>query len=233
MDFATTTALVSGANRGLGKQFAAQLLERGARVYAGARNPETIDTSTGLIPLQLDITDPDSVAAAAQSARGVNLLINNAGILTQSSLLTGDLDAIRDEFDTNFHGTLSMIRAFAGPIETNGGGAIVNVLSVLSWLSIPAGGAYSAAKSASWSMTNAVRQELAPKGIRVTGLHVGYMDTDMADGVDAPKTDPSEVAKTTLDAVAAGEYEVVADDLSVQVRAGLAGGVAALYPGLP
>ncbi|MEU7769035.1 SDR family oxidoreductase [Nocardia sp. NPDC049190] len=233
MDFTTTTALISGANRGLGKQFAAQLLERGARVYAGARHPETIDTSTGLIPVELDITDHDSIAAAARATSGVNLLINNAGISTGSSLLTGEFDTIRADFDTNFYGTLAMIRAFAGPIEDNGGGAILNVLSVLSWFALPGGGAYSAAKAASWSMTNAVRQELAPKGIRVTGLHVGYMDTDMADHIDGPKSDAAHVAKTALDAVAAGEYEILADDLSHQVRAGLAGGVAALYPELP
>ncbi|MEU7634239.1 SDR family oxidoreductase [Nocardia sp. NPDC049220] len=233
MDFTTTTALISGANRGLGKHFAAQLLERGARVYAGARNPETIDTSTGLIAVALDITDPDSIAAAAQATPGVNLLINNAGISTGSALLTGEFGAIRADFDTNFYGTLAMIRAFAGPIEDNGGGAILNVLSVLSWFALPGSGAYSAAKAASWSMTNAVRQELAPKGIRVTGLHVGYMDTDMADHIDGPKSDAAHVAKTALDAVAAGEYEILADDLSHQVRAGLAGGVAALYPELP
>src|ERR1700754_4372859 len=156
------TALVTGANRGLGKRFATQLVERGAKVYAAARRPETIDIP-GVIAVQLDITDPESVARAASLAGDVNVLINNAGVSTQSSLLTGSIEDVRLEMETHYFGTLGVTRAFAPIIEANGGGSILNVLSVLSWLHAPEFGAYSAAKAASWAMTDALRQELAPR----------------------------------------------------------------------
>jgi len=229
VDITSSTALVTGANRGLGKQFASELLRRGARVYAGARDPGSIDVD-GAIPIAVDITDPASVAAAAEAAGDVTLLINNAGIDNGVDLLTGDLDGARREMDTNYFGTLSLVRAFAPIIERNGGGGILNVLSVLSWLSMPGLGGYCASKSAAWSMTNAVRAELADKGIRVTALHVGLMDTDMAAGLDAPKASPADVAEQALDGIAAGAYEVLADDVSRGVLAGLSHGVAGIYP---
>ncbi|MDT5293014.1 MAG: hypothetical protein QOF88_7903 [Mycobacterium sp.] len=231
MDISSCTALVTGANRGLGRHFSAELLRRGARVYAGARNPGSIDLD-GAIPVAVDITDPASVASAAEAAGDVTLLVNNAGISVGTGLLTGDLDDARREMDTNYFGTLTVVRAFAPVIERNGGGAILNVLSVLSWLSIPDLGGYCASKSAEWSMTNALRAELASRGIGVTALHVGLMDTDMTEGMDAPKSDPAEVAVLAVDAIAAGAFEVLADDVSRGVQAGLAGGVAALYPQL-
>jgi NAD(P)-dependent dehydrogenase (short-subunit alcohol dehydrogenase family) len=215
------TALVTGANRGLGRRFAAQLVERGAKVYAAARRPETIDVP-GVVPVQLDITDPESVARAASLAGDVNVLINNAGVSTKSSLLTGPMDDVRLEMETHYFGTLSVSRAFAPIIEANGGGAILNVLSVLSWLHAPAFGAYSATKAASWAMTDALRQELAPRGVHVAALHVGFMDTDMAAFVPADqKTDPSVVAKLALDGLFAGEPEILADDASRSVKAQL------------
>ena len=215
------TALVTGANRGLGKRFAEQLVERGAKVYAAARRPETIDVP-GVIPVQLDITDPESVARAAEVAGDVNVLINNAGVSTGASLLTGSLDDVRLEMETHYFGTLNVIREFAPLIERNGGGAILNVLSVLSWLHPSSSGAYSSAKAAAWAMTDAVRQELAPKGIQVTALHVGYMDTDMVSYIPADqKVDPALVAKLALDGVFAGDNEVLADELSRTVRAQL------------
>jgi len=232
IDFSTTTALVTGANRGFGRHLAEQLVQRGATVYAAARNPESVSLA-GVRPLRLDITDPASVAAAAAQAGDVTLLINNAGISTGASVLTGDVDDLRRELDTHVFGTLDVTRAFVPIIEANGGGTILNVLSVLSWITFPPVGGYSAAKSAEWSMTNALRVELAPRNIRVSGLHVGYMDTDMTAGVEAEKSDPAAVAKLALDELGAGAYEILADDLSQQVRAGLAGGVAALYPALP
>jgi NAD(P)-dependent dehydrogenase (short-subunit alcohol dehydrogenase family) len=131
---------------------------------------------------------------------------------------------------TNYFGTLSMVRAFAPVIAGNGGGGILNVLSVLSWLSQPEASGYCASKAAAWSMTNAVRVELASRGIVVTALHVGLMDTDMAAGFDAPKSDPADVAAQAIDAVAAGAYEILADDLSRGVQAGLSKGVAGSYP---
>ena len=223
MDLTNSVALVTGANRGLGRHLAAQLLERGAKVYAGARNPSSVDLP-GAIPLQIDVTDPASVEQAAKVAGDVTLLINNAGSSTQQSLVDGDLDGIRLEMDTHYYGTLAVTRAFAPIIEANGGGAILNVLSVLSWFHPAGAGAYSSAKAAGWALTNAVREELAPRGIAVSALHVGYMDTDMAAHVPADqKTDPAVVAAQALDGVAMGRPEILADDVTRGVKAGLAG----------
>jgi NAD(P)-dependent dehydrogenase (short-subunit alcohol dehydrogenase family) len=229
LDLSTSTVLVTGANRGFGRHLAEQLVQRGATVYAAARRAGSVDLE-GVRVVPLDITDPASVAAAAALANDIDVLINNAGVGTGSSVLTGSYDDLRLEFETHVFGTLDVTRAFVPVIEANGGGAILNVLSVLSWITVPQLSGYSAAKSAEWSMTNALRVELAPRNIRVSGLHVGYMDTDLTAGVDAPKLDPAVVAKLTLDQLEAGNAEILADDLSHQVQAGLAGGVAALYP---
>ncbi|PAD76146.1 SDR family oxidoreductase [Paenibacillus campinasensis] len=231
MNISNQTALVTGSNRGLGKHLAQELLARGAKVYAGARNPDSIHVP-GAIPLQLDITDPESVAAAAERAGDVTLLINNAGVSTGASLLTGKLEDIHLEFNTHFYGTLSVIRAFAPVMEKNGGGAILNILSVLSWLSLGGSGAYSSAKSAEWGLTNAIRLELAPKNISVAGLHVGFIDTAMTAGIKSPKLDPADVARIAIDGIEADLYEILADDISRQVQQGLSGGVSALYPAL-
>lgn len=215
------TALVTGANRGLGRKFAADLLERGAKVYAGARRPETIDLP-GVVPIQLDITDPESVRRAAEQASDVNVVVNNAGVSTRATLLDGPLDDIRLEMETHYFGTLNVIRAFAPVIERNGGGSLLNVLSVLSWLHPASSGAYSAAKAAGWALTDATREELAPRGIHVAALHVGYMDTDMVSYIPADqKVDPAVVAKQALDGLFAGQPEILADDLSRNVKAQL------------
>jgi NAD(P)-dependent dehydrogenase (short-subunit alcohol dehydrogenase family) len=232
MDLSASTVLVTGANRGLGRALAAELLARGATVYAGARNPDQVDLP-GAKPVALDITDPASVAAAAQATGDVTVLINNAGSATGTDLLTGDLDNIRLELDTHYYGTLSVVRAFAPQIAANGGGAILNILSVLSWVSFPEHGAYCAAKSAQWSLTNALRLQLADQHIRVAGLHVGYMDTDMVRTVDAAKSDPADIARIAVDGIAAGAYEILADDAARQAQAALSGGVPVLYPQLP
>jgi NAD(P)-dependent dehydrogenase (short-subunit alcohol dehydrogenase family) len=214
-------ALVTGANTGLGRRFAEALLARGAKVYAAARRPDSVDLP-GVVPIQLEITDVESVRRAAEHARDINLLINNAGVSTRATLIDGPIEGIRLEMETHYFGTLNVIREFAPLIERNGGGAILNVLSVLSWLHPSSSGAYSSAKAAAWAMTDAVRQELAPKGIQVTALHVGYMDTDMVSYIPADqKVDPALVAKLALDGVFAGDNEVLADELSRTVRAQL------------
>lgn len=231
MDIAGSIALVTGSNRGIGRRFVTELLDRGAaKVYATARRPETIDIA-GVEVLPLDITDQDSIAAAAAAAGDVTLLVNNAGIATQGSLLTGDLTDVRREMDTHFWGNLAMIRAFAPVIERNGGGAVVNVLSALSWFAHPGSGGYAAAKAAEWNLTNAVRLELASKGVSVQGLHLGAADTDIMAALeyDGPMLDPLDVARASLDGVERDAAEVVVDEWSAHVKASLAGDPAAFY----
>lgn len=224
------TALVTGANRGLGRRITQALLDRGAaKVYAGARNPESVDLP-GVVPVRLDITDPAQVTAAAELATDVDLLVNNAGSSTGAAVLDGDLDGVRLEMETHYFGTLSMARAFAPVLAANGGGALVNVLSVLSWFTTPESAAYSAAKAAELLLTNGLRLRLAEQKTQVTALHVGYMDTDMAARITAPKSDPLVIANLLLDGVEAGQPEVVADDVSRTVRAALSGPLSALYP---
>jgi len=229
MQLAGSTALVTGANRGLGRHLAEQLLERGAKVYAGARNPDSVDLP-GAIPIALDVTDAASIAAAAETVAGVSLLINNAGSYTGASLVDGPLADVRLEMETHYFGTLGVTRAIAPQLAAASSSAVLNVLSVLSWVTLPGFGAYSAAKSAEWSLTNALRVELAGQGTRVSALHVGFMDTDMVRQVDAPKSEPALVAALALQGIEAGDLEILADDLSRRVQSGLSAGVTGLYP---
>ena len=197
MNIHGATALVTGSNRGIGRHLAAQLVERGAKVYATARRPELIDLD-GVQTIALDITSPHSVADAARVASDVDLLVNNAGIATEASLL-GDLDAARAVVDTNLWGTLSVIRAFAPVLARNGGGMIVNVASAASWIALPGASAYAVSKAALWNLGNALRHELAGQGTSVLAVHLGMADTDMTAGVPLDKTDPADVARATLD----------------------------------
>ncbi|NGO06639.1 SDR family oxidoreductase [Streptomyces sp. HC44] len=222
MELKNAVAVVTGANRGLGRHLAAQLLERGAKVYAAARRPETVDLE-GVTPLRLDVTDEESIRAAARIASDATLLVNNAGISTGTPLIAGGQDAVRLEMETNFFGPLAVTRAFAPVIGDNGGGAILNVLSVLSWLHVADHGSYSAAKSAAWALTNATREELAPRGITVSALHVGYMDTDMAAVITGEqKADPADVAAQALAGIEKGLPEILADETTRHVKQGLA-----------
>lgn len=231
MDIAGSTVLVTGANRGLGRALVDAFLERGAaRVYAGVRDVASVEQTDRVVPVHLDLLDPRSIDRAAETAADTTILVNNAGIETGTSVLHSPLEDIRAEFDTNTFGTLAVTRAFTTVIEANGGGSVLNILSVLSWFAMPQSGAYCAAKAASWSLTNSLRQELAPRGIAVTALHVAYMDTDMASGVDGPKADPTAVAAMAADAVAAGDPEVLADDVARHVRSALAAPLETLYP---
>ncbi len=221
MNLEGTVALVTGANRGLGRHLAEQLVGRGAaKVYAAARDPESVDLE-GVVPVRLDVTDPDQIEAAARIASDATLLVNNAGILTHADFVSGPMAEIRAELDVHFWGPVLTTRAFAPVLESNGGGAILNVLSGLSWIHLQGFGAYSAGKAAAWALSDVTRQELAPRGIAVTALHVGYMDTDMIADVDAPKADPAAIAAIALDGLERGAWEVIADEGSRRIKAGL------------
>ncbi|MFC0627177.1 SDR family oxidoreductase [Kribbella deserti] len=223
-------ALVTGGNRGIGKAFVADLLARGAKkVYATARNPQPSEDPR-VVTLPLEVTDPASIAALAEAAPDVTILINNAGANSPQTYLDASLADIRAVFDTNFFGPLEVTRAFAPIIERNGGGHILNVHSALSW--VARHGAYAASKAAIWSQTNAIRLELLNRGIGVTGLHMGYVDTDMTAAVTEPKSTPEQISKQALDGIEAGAYEVLADETSRQAKAGLAADLTVFYPEL-
>ena len=225
-------ALVTGANRGLGAAIAQSLLDSGAKVYGGARDTTTI-TNQDVIPVRLDVTSADDIASAAHTCGDVSIVVNNAGILRKSaSLAAGGVDAARAEMETNYFGSLRMARAFAPVLRDNGGGALVNMLSVLSFISMPQGATYSASKAAAWSLTNALRIELRRQGTLVVAVHAGFIDTDMAAGVSADKVSPESVAHQIVTAVATGTEEVLADATSEMVKAALPDDLTALYPAL-
>ena len=223
MKIENSVVLVTGANRGIGLAFARGLLARGAlKVYAAARNPSSM-ALPGVQALQLDVTKPEEVAAAAREAADVTLVINNAGIAQSGGFLTPDSEAIaRRIFETNFFGMLNMSKAFAPVLKANGGGALLNVLSVASWINGGGLAAYSASKSAAWSLTNALRHELAGQKTQVMGLHMAYVDTDLTRGFDVQKSSAEDIVQRALDGLEAGADEVLADALTQQVRQGLA-----------
>jgi NAD(P)-dependent dehydrogenase (short-subunit alcohol dehydrogenase family) len=226
-----SVALVSGANRGLGRAFAGELLQRGAaKVYGAVRNASAV-TDDGVTPVQLDITDADRVSELATECADVTLLVNNAGVMKASSFIgTPSLEPARLEMETNYFGTLNMCRAFAPILAANGGGAIVNMLSVSSFYSNPLVASYGASKSAEWSLTNGIRTELAHQGTLVVAVHASYIDTDLAAGIDAPKISPESVAQQTFDAVEVGSTEVLTDERTRFVKASLSRDQELIYP---
>ena len=213
---------ITGANRGIGLAFAREALARGARkVYAGARNPASVKLA-GVEPIQLDVTNPAEVEAAAARCGDVTLLINNAGIANFGGFLAdGSEESARAQLETNFFGPLRLSKAFAPVLAANGGGAILNVLSVASWINRPALGTYGASKSAAWGLTNSLRHELRAQKTQVVGMHVAFVDTDMTTAIDMPKSSPDVVVRYVLDAVEAGAEEVLADERTRQVKQGL------------
>ena len=223
MKVENSVVLVTGSNRGIGLAFAQALLARGARkVYAAARNPATV-TLPGVVALQLDVTKPEEIAAAVKEASDVTLVINNAGIAQPGGFLLADSEAVtRRIFETNVFGVLNISKAFAPVLKANGGGALLNVLSVASWVNGGELAAYSASKSAAWSLTNALRHELAAQKTRVLGLHMAYVDTDLTRGFDVQKSSAEDIVQRALDGLEAGADEVLADELTQQIRQGLA-----------
>jgi NAD(P)-dependent dehydrogenase (short-subunit alcohol dehydrogenase family) len=215
---ANQTVLVTGANRGMGRQYVTQLLDRGvAKVYAAARDASQIDTSDPrVVALRLDVTDAASVAEAGRVASDVTVLINNAGIARGASVLSADTASLREELETNLFGPLALASTFADGIAERSG-AIVNVASVLAWL--PIGASYGVTKAALWSATDSMRLELGPRGVQVVGVYVGLVDTDMGNAfADTPKSDPAAVVRQVLDGIESGAEDVLADDMTRTVR---------------
>jgi NAD(P)-dependent dehydrogenase (short-subunit alcohol dehydrogenase family) len=223
MKIQNTTALVTGANRGIGRAFAKALLEAGAtKVYATARDITSLEEVTAfdpmrVVPVQLDVTNQAQVAGLATTAPDVNLLINNAGILVGGSILDVSDETIAEQFNTNFYGSLKMARAFVPIIEKNGGGAIVNILSVVALASMPGIASYNASKAATWSMTQSLRASVAAKGISVHAVFPGPVDTSMSDGFDLDKASPEEIATAVFAGIEAGKEDIFPDPMSVQV----------------
>jgi NAD(P)-dependent dehydrogenase (short-subunit alcohol dehydrogenase family) len=226
------TALVTGANRGLGAAIAQALLDSGAKVYSGARNPASI-ANPSVIPVQLDVTNDDEVAKAASIFGDTSILVNNAGINRGSTWLASDaIASARADMETNYYGPMRTARAFAPVLRENGGGALVNVLSVLSFIAMPRGATYGASKSAAWSLTNSLRIELKRQGTLVVAVHAGFIDTDMASSIQADKISPASVAQQIVAAIEADRKEVLADPTTELVKAALPNDLTDLYPTL-
>ncbi|MFF1418540.1 SDR family oxidoreductase [Streptomyces sp. NPDC058280] len=220
------TVLVTGGQRGLGRAFVQGALEAGAaKVYATARTPAP-ESDPRIVPLPLEVTDAKSVAELARRTGDVSIVVNNAGIGSGAPLAEADMDEVRAVFDANVFGALRVAQAFAPILAANGGGALIDIHSVLSWAA--GSGAYGATKAALWSLTNSLRLELAPQGTQVLGVHLGYTDTDMVRGLDVPKNDPRAVVRDVLAALENGEAEVLADDVSRAFKAALSGPVEGL-----
>jgi NAD(P)-dependent dehydrogenase (short-subunit alcohol dehydrogenase family) len=212
--------LVTGANRGLGREFVTQFLARGVGgVYAAARDPLSVaDTDARVIPVGLDVTDADSIEAAATAVGDIDILVNNAGIAVPTSVLSTDTSALRRELEVNLFGPLAVTAAFADSLARRAG-AVVNVASALAWIGL--GASYGVSKAALWSATDSMRLELRPRGVQVLGVYMGYVDTDMTQGVTAPKSSPADIVTRVLDGLEAGADEVLADATALEVRAGL------------
>ena len=213
---------ITGANRGLGLALAQAALKAGAKkVYAGARDPASV-TLAGVVPVKLEVTSAADIAAAVKAAGDVTIVINNAGIERGTAVMdAAAAESLHAEMAVNVYAPLAISHAFAPVLAANGGGAIVNILSALSWVNMARHGTYSITKSAAWSMTNGLRNELAAQKTQVVGVHVGYMETGMTDGIDAAKVSPVDVANTVIAAIDAGEDEVLADGTAQYVKANL------------
>ena len=212
MQLAEQTVIVTGANRGLGRSLVAALLERGVdKVYAAARKPSAVTQDPRVVAVWFDLTDPDTITAAARQATDATVLINNASTAAFATPLEADRSSVRDEMAVNYDGTFDAIRAFVPVIERNGGGAIVNVLSLLALASTPPMAGYSASKAAAHSLTQALRPVLKARGISVHGVYPAGIDTDMLAGIDAPKSPASDVAEGVLDGLAGDQEDIFPD----------------------
>jgi NAD(P)-dependent dehydrogenase (short-subunit alcohol dehydrogenase family) len=220
MKVENTVALVTGANRGIGRALVDALLAAGAaRVYAAARRPEEVAKRDRVLPLRLDLNDAKDVERLAAKAGDLVLLVNNAGVLASASVLASQRADVERDFATNFFGTLDATRCLVPVIERNGGGAIVNVLTIASLASMPALGGYSAAKAAAFSMTQALRAELKPRKIAVHSVFPGPVDTEMTKAIAIPKTSPEVVARAIVDGIVRGDEDILPDPMAREVFA--------------
>jgi NAD(P)-dependent dehydrogenase (short-subunit alcohol dehydrogenase family) len=226
MKIENAVVLITGANRGLGLEFAKQALARGAkRVYATARDVSSVKLA-GVIPVQLDVTKPEDAAWAASNFPDVTIVINNAGIARIGGFAAAEAqDTLREQLETNLFGILNVSQAFAPVLAKNGGGAVLNVLSLLSWINTPMIAGYGVSKAAAWALTNGLRHELRAQGTQVVGLHAGFIDTDLTQGFDIPKATPADVINQAFNALEANHEEVFVDDPSRQIHQGLSSSV--------
>ncbi len=221
-----STVVVTGGQRGLGKAVVDEFLRRGAaKVYATARSPKPSEDPR-VVSVELDVTKPDSIAALAASATDADIVVNNAGIIGAHSLLSSDIEEVRVVFETNYFGALRVAKAFAPILADNGGGALVDIASILSW--VAGFGGYGDSKAALWSATNSLRVELEKQGTLVTGVHLSFTETEMTTGFDVPKNDPRDVARQIVDGIERGDAEVLADGDTRYMKAALSGPVEAL-----
>lgn len=214
-------ALVTGANRGIGRAIAEELLERGAaKVYAAARKPETLSDlgaryGDRVVVLELDVTDADQVRSVVEKAADIRLLINNAGVAVGGGLTDeGIVDAARQEMEVNYFAPLRLLQRFAPILGRNGGGAVVNVSSIAGLSNFPFYPTYSASKAAAHSLTQAARALLASQGTSVHGVYPGPVDTDMSKDIDMDKASPSDVANAILDGLEAGVADIFPDSFA-------------------
>jgi len=223
MKIQNSVALVTGANRGIGKALVEALLSGGAaRVYAAVRNASSMEPIAAMdpqriIPLELDVTDATQLSRAAARATDVTLLINNAGVLDFGKVLDSPISAFERNFDVNFYGLLGTTRAFAPVLKTNGGGAVVNLLTLVALASMPGLGVYNASKAAAWSLTQSLRADLAEQGTRVFGVFPGAIDTDMLRGVEMAKTAPEHVAREVIAGLESEQEDIFPDPMSTQL----------------
>ncbi|MBX3610459.1 MAG: SDR family oxidoreductase [Hydrogenophaga sp.] len=228
MELKDAVVFITGANRGIGEAFVQEALARGARkVYAASRRPMA-NLPDRVVPVTLDVTDPAQVAQAAQTCADVTVLVNNAGVAETGGFLSADaLDSMQRQLDVNVFGMWRLASAFAPVLASHGGGALLNVLSIASWINRPMLGTYGATKSAAWALTNGLRQELSAQGTQVTALHMGFVDTDLTRGIDMPKSTPQAIVREAFDGLESGAPEVLADALTRQVKLSLSGDAAA------
>jgi NAD(P)-dependent dehydrogenase (short-subunit alcohol dehydrogenase family) len=216
----TTVALVTGSNRGVGRALVEALLDRGVpKVYAAARDLSTLEPVVELdrsrvVPLRIDLREPAQIEAAAEAASDAQLLVNNAGILQFGPALECERENVLAHLMTNTIGTLDMIRAFTPVLERNGGGRILNVMSLQSFAGSSGLDGYSASKAALNSLTQSLRPALRERGISISGAFPGGVDTDMLKGLAAPKSSARAVAEGTLDGLAAGEEDIYPDPVA-------------------